>query len=159
MAPPFRPPLRDGLEPPSRPGQRGASLRPSSGLSHGSLAVALSAKPTVAGTMRTQEGDSERELRAVTGAPGVSQGGAQSCPNRVQVGGAPAGRSGAIHTQFMLISTPASSCHSAPTSSEGRPTGADRGRGREQLCPPLAGLARRPSTASATPSPPYTHTK
>lgn len=43
----------------------------------------------------------------MTGDPAVSRGGAH-CPNRVQVGGAPAGRSGTVHTQLMLSSTRAS---------------------------------------------------
>ena len=48
----------------------------------------------------------------MTGDPAVSQGGAH-CPSRVQVGGAPAGRSGTVHTQLMLSSTRVS-CATAP---------------------------------------------
>lgn len=48
----------------------------------------------------------------MTGDPAVSQGGA-SCPDRAQVGGAPAGRSGTVHTQLMLSSTRAG-CATAP---------------------------------------------
>ena len=114
--------------------------------------MALSAKPTVAGTMRTQEGDSER-AEGSDRSPSCFSGWRSKLPQPSAGWGSPSRQvrrhPHPVHAQEHT-SQP---CHHTPTSSEGSPTGADRGRGRQQLCAPLAGLARRPLTASATPPP------
>lgn len=106
--------------------------------------MALSAKPTVAGTMRTQEGDLER-AEGSDQSPSCFSGWRSKLPQPNAGLGSPSRQvrhhPHPVHAQ-QHTSQP---CHRTPTSSEGKPTGADRGQGRQQLCAPLAGLARRPS--------------
>ena len=93
--------------------------------------MALSAKPTVAGTMRTQEGDLER-AEGSDQSPSCFSGWRSKLPQPNAGLGSPSRQvrhhPHPVHAQ-QHTSQP---CHRTPTSSEGKPTGADRGQGRQQ---------------------------